>query len=477
MDSAITRKEFCKHLALSSLAVAAYPVVDSPLAYASDGGDGLLSAPAAHEQFSVNSASFPSQGLVISVKDYGAKGDGSTDDTAHIQRAMQSNALIFFPSGNYLVSKPIQLQSLKNVHIWATGAILTNTTLTNDCFQIDHCEFVTITGGRYIRADAPTASWPSDRHCLCFTNCRDIIVRNIFIDGSPGMGICIVNGVNVKILDNIIKNTTRDGIYSHYSVNVLYSGNYLENITDDALSMHDYGFNAAKQSIQALGYPQAGSSIIANNRIKNTMRGISSIGIQSLIITSNVIDHVVNCGIEVFNTVESFEGPDTQVQDVIISDNLISYACLKSNRILGKVHGDNNQGGAGKAAITVGSFGADYQYEVENRRLSNVSIIGNMVNYSAADAYFLNNIDGLVFSNNSARNCNTSPFPPYTGYIVECWSCTGLCGFNNNVIDTNSPPTAIAGYRVRNTTGYIGGWLGSEYVVYPGSKTTPKILY
>ncbi|KAG8893292.1 hypothetical protein FRB99_002073, partial [Tulasnella sp. 403] len=55
------------------------------------------------------------------VKDYGAKGDGVTDDTAAINRAIsdqkrcgqgcpsstRSPALIFFPSGTYLVSQPI----------------------------------------------------------------------------------------------------------------------------------------------------------------------------------------------------------------------------------------------------------------------------------------------------------------------------------------------------------------------------------
>lgn len=119
------------------------------------------------------------------------------------------------------------------------------------------------------------------------------------IDGSPGMGIAIANGINVKIVDNIIKNTTRDGVYSHYSVNVLYSGNYLENIGDDALSMHDYGFNVAKRNIQAAGYPQAGNSVIANNIVKSAMRGISSIGLQSLIIKGNIIEHVINSGIQV----------------------------------------------------------------------------------------------------------------------------------------------------------------------------------
>ena len=477
MSSAINRKDFCKQLGLSSLAVMAPSTPKPPGAYGSDPMIPLSASASATGQSAVPTTPTPDRRLMVSVKDYGAKGNGKDDDTEYIQRAMQSDALIFFPSGNYLVSKPILLQSLKNIHIWATGATLTNTTLTQHCFQIDQCEFVTITGGRYTRSGVPDSSWPTDRHCFYFINCIDVSVQNTFIDGSPGMGICIANGMNVKVVDNVIKNTLRDGIYSHYSVNVLYSGNYLDNIKDDALSMHDYGFNGAKNNIRDRGYQQAGNSIIVNNRIKNAMRGIASIGLQSLIITGNVIEHVVTCGIEVFNTAESFEGPDTQVQDVVISDNLVSYACLKSHKVLGKFHSNTNQGGAGKAAITVGSFGADYQYQAKNKRLSNISVTGNMVNHSDADAYFLNNIDGLVFSNNTARNCNAVPFPPYTGYIVECWSCTDLCGFNNNVVDSNSPPNAIAGYRVRNTTGSIGGWVGAKYTVYPDSTTKPKVLY
>jgi polygalacturonase len=337
MDSAITRKEFCKHLALASVTAIAYPAINPSTAYALDGTRNDTSPAAAPvEQSSSKSDTFARQDLVISVKDYGAEGDGVADDTASIQRAMQSNSLIFFPSGNYLVSKTIELQNLQNVHIWATGATLTNTTLTNHCFHLDQCEFVTIDGGRYTRSGTPTASWPTDRHCFFLTDCKDVVVQNIFIDGSPGMGISINNGLNIKVLDNTIKNTTRDGVYSHYAVNVLYSGNYLENIADDALSMHDYGFNAGKQAIVMLGYPQAGNSMIINNKIKNAMRGIASIGLQALTITGNVIEHVVNCGIEVFNTAESFEGPDTHVQDVIISNNLISYACLKKSKSLGK---------------------------------------------------------------------------------------------------------------------------------------------
>jgi polygalacturonase len=177
MSSGSNRKDFCKQLALAAIANS---MPKPAIAYV---GSANVSGQAASRSLGETSArppSIPNQNLVISVKDYGAKGDGVADDTEHIQRAMQSNALIFFPAGNYLVSKSIRLSSLKNVHLWATGAILTNTTLTQHCFEIDRCEFVTITGGKYTRSGVPSSSWPTDRHCLFFTNCMDVTVQNVY---------------------------------------------------------------------------------------------------------------------------------------------------------------------------------------------------------------------------------------------------------------------------------------------------------
>ena len=45
---------------------------------------------------------------IVSVKDFGAKGDGVTDDTAAIQNALDLNDNIYFPTGVYLISSPIR---------------------------------------------------------------------------------------------------------------------------------------------------------------------------------------------------------------------------------------------------------------------------------------------------------------------------------------------------------------------------------
>ena len=47
----------------------------------------------------------------VSVKDFGAAGDGTTDDTAAIQAAVDANlqSVIYFPEGTYKITSPIQL--------------------------------------------------------------------------------------------------------------------------------------------------------------------------------------------------------------------------------------------------------------------------------------------------------------------------------------------------------------------------------
>src|SRR5690348_11786585 len=71
---------------------------------------------------------------VFNVRDFGAKGDGITFDTAAIQKALDacatSGGTVEFPSGTYL-SKPLKLHSKTTVRLDA-GARLQASTNQND---------------------------------------------------------------------------------------------------------------------------------------------------------------------------------------------------------------------------------------------------------------------------------------------------------------------------------------------------------
>jgi hypothetical protein len=62
--------------------------------------------------------------IVVNVKDYGAKGDGTTDDTTSIQNAIESiknvGGVIYFPAGSYKVTSTLMLYvgvSIKGVNL------------------------------------------------------------------------------------------------------------------------------------------------------------------------------------------------------------------------------------------------------------------------------------------------------------------------------------------------------------------------
>src|SRR5262245_56022619 len=70
---------------------------------------------------------------VVNVKDWGAKGDGRTDDSSAIQNAIQSsggNATVFFPPGTYLINKPINL-STSNIYLTLRGSGSNSTKITS----------------------------------------------------------------------------------------------------------------------------------------------------------------------------------------------------------------------------------------------------------------------------------------------------------------------------------------------------------
>lgn len=60
------------------------------------------------------------EGSAVNVKDFGAVGDGSTDDTAAIQAALDIGGLVLVPAGTYIITD--KLAFVSNTYLEATGA-------------------------------------------------------------------------------------------------------------------------------------------------------------------------------------------------------------------------------------------------------------------------------------------------------------------------------------------------------------------
>jgi len=67
----------------------------------------------------------------VSVKDFGAKGDGLTDDTLAIQKAIAAHSSIYVPPGTYLISQPLVLGSNQTLVGAGQSATIKANTLVN----------------------------------------------------------------------------------------------------------------------------------------------------------------------------------------------------------------------------------------------------------------------------------------------------------------------------------------------------------
>ena len=131
---------------------------------------------------------------VVSVKDFGAVGDGTTDDTSAIQAALDAAASVFIPAGTYLVSSTLRIKTgFKSLQGAGDGATRLKTTGQNTILHVGPDTVVDVTttanhiavqGIRFEKTVNSTSLNPGVK----FVACADVDVSNIsVIDFAVGL--------------------------------------------------------------------------------------------------------------------------------------------------------------------------------------------------------------------------------------------------------------------------------------------------
>jgi Pectate lyase superfamily protein len=170
----------------------------------------------------------------VSVLDFGAKGDGTTDDTTAIQAALSSGNNIYFPQGTYVISRaliPVSNQTISGAGMNFT--IIKQTSASANAFTLNNLLWVTIENLNIIcSAGTPTNDGiyytlgqnhfvnsvliSSFRNGLHFTSANGILLTNVtsvsnsqngFKLDSSGTATIGVNFLNCNAYRN-----TNDGI-------------------------------------------------------------------------------------------------------------------------------------------------------------------------------------------------------------------------------------------------------------------------
>ena len=171
------------------------------------------------------------RGGVANVKDFRAKGDGTTDDTDAIQSAINKASTIYFPSGVYLVTpkgeknNPIlTLHSNMHIILDANARIQRATTNLDEennrkqpIFVASKCDNIVIEGGKIygdIQSYDVSTLWAEEdadmeyqNHGIVIRECTNVTIKDCEIANHIGDSVCVGSATtwndNIKQSKNI----------------------------------------------------------------------------------------------------------------------------------------------------------------------------------------------------------------------------------------------------------------------------------
>ena len=241
----------------------------------------------------------------INVKDFGAKGDGVTDDTQAITRALSVHKNVFIPEGTYIVSDIIYSYGSKIIK-GTQNTILK----ASDTAEFTNHNFITL----FQQSNSIIENLKIDMNWkyatpLLISSSSNILIHNCeFYNVSYSGLLSVLNSNNIFIFNNFLHDQSKfdsdpliggaaGGInVSSYgdqsSYNIFIENNIIENVGGNGITIyHNPNTSVFNENI-----------IIRNNLISNT-ENLDGIQIyyfsQYVIIDSNIIENPDRAGIKI----------------------------------------------------------------------------------------------------------------------------------------------------------------------------------
>jgi len=338
---------------------------------------------------------------VVSVKDYGAVGDGLTDDTAAIQAAIDADkGSVFFPKGSYVVT-PVGGQNYallidsKQLNLFGHSASIEMSSTDNkQALRVQDSDNCIISEMRFVGSG--TDGSDGGQGLLQLYNCDNLLVESCkFVDANCD-GIAAAACKKLIISQNTADNCSKAGIYVNQSDDVVIDGN----------NVRDTGFHSVSSLPVGVGIQVSGNRrcVVSNNTISSGIGiGIlcndnSDIHPQQNVISGNLVKGVVNpLNVNVSSGIRLSNAATSKACGTVVEGNLVSgcgiYSFYVENHDAAKVS-DNTSIESERSGFVISTVD---QATLQN----NTAISTNTTNTSSQHAFHLiNAADNVVGSGN-----------------------------------------------------------------------------
>lgn len=290
----------------------------------------------------------------VSVKDFGAMGDGVTDDHAALSVAIASGRDIYFPAGTYLITQSLEFSNLQNVRLRGSGRDVTKIKCAGDAIfsnsalafvDSSHIEINGLTLDQNNNASF-TATWP----LVFFLTSTHVAVRNCSVINVTYIGLGLNQVQHFWIEDNFLEHNT-----------AINSTNYNINVTSTVGNLSRYGVVRGNTMLRSSNIFTGRDIVIDGNVALSSKYGanIATGGDANFVYGSYVVtNNICNYGAGVDTDNINVAGMEIGGNGVIVSNNI----CLQN-------------GGAGIAVLA------------RNSIISNNICLGNGQNVAATDPY------------------------------------------------------------------------------------------
>lgn len=287
------------------------------------------------------------KGAPANVLDFGAAGDGVTDDSVAIQAALDSGASeLVFPSVCLITAK---LEINASIKITGPGGLKRDTVGPGNpstvgagaVFEINASD-VEINGLQFIGSQAGSTIATVNYADACIwvpgvdstDPLYNIKVFNCYIDGFAGLAVDIRYTENVQVDNNTILNCGYAGVTLESVINGSVSNNIIDNINAGSGAINFYGISLSRDPNNTLVDARPTTNVIVSgNQVSNVPKwtGLDSHAAYKCQYVNNVVSECAN-GIVIQYDDNTLAYP-APAKDILVDGNIVyGNTTLNTNR-------------------------------------------------------------------------------------------------------------------------------------------------